>query len=45
LKAEEAKVTNDRTEAMPKALQWIVSKYGSAVWGAIDEGFFLRTFC
>jgi hypothetical protein len=40
LKNEEAQVSNDHSEAVPKALNWLLSKYGQAVREAIDESFF-----
>lgn len=40
LKAAEAQVANDRSEAVPKALQWLFTKYGQTAREALDEGFF-----
>ncbi len=33
-------MANDRCEAVPKAIQWLITKYGEAVHEALDEGFF-----
>jgi hypothetical protein len=43
LKAEEAKIAraaNDRSEAVPRAIRWLMSRHGRGVHQALDEGFF-----
>ena len=43
LRAEEAKSAqgaNDRSEAVPRAVQWLMLKHGQGVRQALDEGFF-----
>jgi hypothetical protein len=43
LKAEEAKkekAANDRSEAVPRAIQWLMLKHDKGVRQALDEGFF-----
>ena len=43
LKAEEAKTAraaNDRSEAVPRAIQWLMLKHDQGVRQALDEGFF-----
>ncbi len=40
LKAEEAQVANDRSEAVPKAIQWLFTKYEHLVHEALNESFF-----
>jgi len=40
LKAEQAKIASDRSEAVPKAINWLFTKYGQTAREALDEGFF-----
>ncbi len=40
LKAEETKLANNRFEAVPKAMQWLITQYGQAVRDEMEEGFF-----
>ncbi len=43
LKSEEAKkeaAANDRSEAVPRAIQWLILKHDQGVRQALDEGFF-----
>jgi hypothetical protein len=43
LKAEQAKAAqaaNDRSEAVPRALRWLMSRHSRGVQQALDEGFF-----
>jgi hypothetical protein len=40
LKAKQAEVACDRSEAVPRALQWLLTKYGPAAREALYEGFF-----
>ncbi len=40
LKAEQAKITSDRSEAVPKAINWLFTKYGQIAREALDERFF-----
>ena len=43
LRAEEAKTAraaNDRSEAVPRAIRWLMSRHGRGVHQALDEGFF-----
>jgi hypothetical protein len=40
LNAEANRAANDRSEAIPRAIQWLLTKYGEAVREALDEGFF-----
>ena len=40
LRAEENRLANDRSEAVPRALQWLLAMYGQAVREALDDGFF-----
>lgn len=43
LKTEEAQATraaNDRSEAVPRAIHWLMSMHGRAVREALEEGFF-----
>lgn len=40
LRAEESRVTNDRSEAVPRAIQWLMAMHGPAVHEALDHGFF-----
>ena len=40
LKTEQTPVTSGRSEAVPKALDWLLTKHGKAVREAIDDGFF-----
>jgi hypothetical protein len=40
-KAEETQARSDRSEAVPKAIQWLIARYGqAAVREALDDGFF-----
>ncbi|MGD0959997.1 MAG: SEC-C metal-binding domain-containing protein [Methylomonas sp.] len=41
LKAEEAQMASDRSEAVPKAIQWLFTKYGQIAREALHEGFFV----
>lgn len=40
LKAEENRMTSDRSEAVPRAIQWLMAMHGPAVREALDQGFF-----
>ena len=40
LKTEETQVAGDRSEAVPRAIQWLMTRHGQAVRAALDEGFF-----
>ena len=40
LKAEDIPRDSDRSEAVPKAIQWIFTKYGQIAREALHEGFF-----
>jgi hypothetical protein len=40
LNAEANRTANDRSEAVPRAIQWLLAKYGKAVNEALDVGFF-----
>jgi hypothetical protein len=40
LKAADAQIANDRSEAVPKAIQWLFTKYEQPARAALDEGFF-----
>src|SRR5687768_14289041 len=40
LRAEENGVANDRSEAVPRAIQWLMAMHGPAVREALDRGFF-----
>jgi hypothetical protein len=40
LRAAEALIANDRSEAVPKAIQWLFTKYEHSVHEAVAEGFF-----
>ncbi|MDO8940217.1 MAG: SEC-C metal-binding domain-containing protein [Methylicorpusculum sp.] len=40
LKAEETQMASDRSEAVPKAINWFFTKYGQTAREALDEGFF-----
>ena len=43
LKAEDAKTAraaNDRSEAVPKAIEWLMARHGRSARQALDEGFF-----
>src|ERR671915_214082 len=40
LKAERIEAASDRSEAVPRALQWLLTKYGPAAREALYEGFF-----
>jgi hypothetical protein len=40
LSAEASRAANDRSEAIPLAIQWLMTKHGKAAREALDEGFF-----
>jgi hypothetical protein len=40
LRAERIEAESDRSEAVPRALEWVLTKYGPAAREALDEGFF-----
>jgi hypothetical protein len=40
LKAEQTEVAGDRSEAVPKAIQWLMTRHSQAVREALAEGFF-----
>jgi len=40
LHGEANQAANDRSEAVPRAIQWLLTKYGKAVREALDDGFF-----
>jgi hypothetical protein len=40
LSAEANQVANDRSEAVPRAIEWLMTKYGESVREALDDGFF-----
>src|SRR5919106_6699652 len=40
LKAEQTEAKSDRSEAVPRAIQWLTTLYGQAVREALEEGFF-----
>ena len=40
LSAEANQAANDRSEAIPRAIQWLMTKHGKAAREALDEGFF-----
>jgi len=40
LQAADAQIANDRSEAVPKAIQWLFTKYEQPAHAALDEGFF-----
>ena len=40
LKSEDIPKDSDRSEAVPKAIQWIFTKYGQIAREALHEGFF-----
>ncbi len=40
LKAEANRAANDREEAIPRAIHWLMTMHGEAVREALDEGFF-----
>jgi uncharacterized protein (DUF2384 family) len=40
LKAEQSEAASDRSEAVPKAIRWLTTRYPQAVREALDEGFF-----
>jgi hypothetical protein len=40
LKAEQTQAASDRSEAVPRAIRWLMTMHGQAVREALDEGFF-----
>lgn len=40
LKAEENRPTNDRSDAIPRAIKWLMAMHGAAMREALDSGFF-----
>lgn len=40
LKAEHTQTASDRSEAVPRAIKWLMTMHGQAVREALDEGFF-----
>ena len=40
LKTVDAQIAHDRAEAVPKAIQWLFTKYEQPTCAEIDEGFF-----
>ena len=40
LSSKENRTTNDRSEAVPRAIQWLLTIHGAAVSNALDDGFF-----
>lgn len=40
LRAQHAPAASDHTDAVPKAIQWLVTKYGQRLRDALDVGFF-----
>lgn len=40
LGSKENRTTNDRSEAVPRAIQWLLTRHGAAVHDALDDGFF-----
>ena len=40
LEAEQTEVAGDRSEAVPKAIQWLTTRHSQAVREALAEGFF-----
>src|SRR5918992_3013529 len=40
LKAEQTEAASDRSEAVPRAIRWLMTMHGQAVREALEEGFF-----
>ena len=40
MRVEENRVASDRTEAVPRAIQWLMAMHGPAVRKALEDGFF-----